>query len=518
VRWLSRLVTFTVIIAVVVAVGAWIRSRMPETKLGQDFQTCASFRDATRLAPGSPVMIAGVRIGEVSHMYIAGNLAHIEMTLRNGTEIPIDSWVTKRAYSAFGDSYLEIIPTTGDPGAAPVRTLRSGECLTRVLEGASTDTLLRSVSRVMPRIEDGLDRMHEVGLEGRKWASGTLEESLTGAEHWLDEGHIEKPLENANQAMAHLEDSTTRAAAAVSSARPDVEHAFDKIEKGVAAARQRITELKGDMKGGLSGVRDGLGDVDQTVADIQEVVQAIDEGKGDDYKGTLGKLVNDPHLADDLEEATDAIREGTGSFSRFKSYLGLRTEFDIFSRSPRFFVTAEVRARTDKFYLVELEKGPLGSFPDDRLGDSAGIPEFIRHQEIHDKIRFTMQFGKTFANWINVRGGVKESAFGFGVDLLMNEGRLKISADAYGGVTRTPRLKLAGALEVFRSVYLIAGIDDALNAPHRLPIVQGNTNVPLQFNEVRYGRDYFLGASLNFDEADLAMLLRVYGALLVGLL
>jgi hypothetical protein len=42
--------------------------------------------------------------------------------------------------------------------------------------------------------------------------------------------------------------------------------------------------------------------------------------------------------------------------------------------------------------------------------------------------------------------------------------------------------------------------------------------VPIQFDKVRFGRDYFLGAELHFDDADLSMLLRVYGALLVGLL
>jgi hypothetical protein len=102
--------------------------------------------------------------------------------------------------------------------------------------------------------------------------------------------------------------------------------------------------------------------------------------------------------------------------------------------------------------------------------------------------------------------------------MLMGQGRLKFSTDLFGGYSRTPRLKLAGALEVFRSVYLLAGVDDALNHPGYLNIEKGNTDVPIQFDEVRYGRDYFLGAQLQFNDADLAMLLRVYGALLVGLL
>jgi hypothetical protein len=189
----------------------------------------------------------------------------------------------------------------------------------------------------------------------------------------------------------------------------------------------------------------------------------------------------------------------------------------VFSQQPRFFVTAEIRARTDKFYLVELERGPLGDFPDDQISDASGVPSYMRSQVIKDGVRFTAQFGKTFGNWFQIRGGIKESSFGFGSDILLNQGRLKFSADVYNGVFRTPRVKLAGALAVFRSAYLIAGVDDALNDARYLSIRKGG-DVPHQFDKIRYGRDYFLGATLHFDDADLAVLIRVYGALLVGLL
>ncbi|HEY5949552.1 MAG TPA: hypothetical protein VIV40_28855, partial [Kofleriaceae bacterium] len=297
------------------------------------------------------------------------------------------------------------------------------------------------------------------------------------------------------------------------------DNAFAKIADGVAKARAKISALKGDMKDGLAGVRDGLDGADPTIADVQEAMASIDENRGkSDYTGTLGKLVNDPQLADSIEEGTDSAREGLSSFGRFKSYLGLRTEFNVFARSPRFYVSAEVRARTDKFYLVELEKGPLGGYPTDQISDRTGVPEYYRYQEIGDKLRFTVQFGKTFGNWFQIRGGIKESTFGFGADMLLREGRLKLSADMFGSYQYTPRIKLAGALSVFRSIYVIAGIDDALNKPGYLSIVKGNTDVPIQFDKVRYGRDYFLGAELHFDDADLSMLLRIYGALLIGLL
>ncbi|NVB84534.1 MAG: MCE family protein [Kofleriaceae bacterium] len=517
-RWLSRLVQIAVIVAVIGGIVLWLRSKVPQGAIGGGFQTCAMFRDGQRLAIGSPVMIAGVRVGEISNLTIVGNFARVDIALANDAKVPIDSWITKRAYSPFGDSYLEIIPTAADEGAAPARTLRSGECISRVLEGASTDSVLRSLANAMPKLDKGLERLHEVGMYGRKWASGTLGDGVLDVEKWLDEEHIERPIERANQAITRLESATTSAAAAVHDAVPAIDRTFDRLGKGVATARTQIADVRTRLHDGLASARAGLEGTDETIADLEEVVHAIDEGKGDDYTGTLGRMINDPSTADTIEEALASAAEGTSSFSRFKSYLGLRMEYNVFSNQPRFYVAAEVRARTDKFYLVELEKGPLGGYPGDSLTNPGDVPDYTRRQSIEDKLRFTVQFGKTFGNWFQARGGIKESTFGFGADVLINQGKLRLSADLFGSFTRTPRLKLAAAMEVFRSVYFIAGIDDALNGPTYLNIEQGNTEVPIQFDDVRFGRDYFLGASLHFDDADLSMLLRVYGALLVGLL
>src|SRR5688572_20712799 len=101
-----------------------IRSRMPDTTVGEGFVTCAVFRDASKIATGSPVMIAGVRVGEVTKLSVDGDLARIEMRLRDDTSLPTTSWVTKRAYSAFGDNYVEIIPTAPDEGAQTGLRLR----------------------------------------------------------------------------------------------------------------------------------------------------------------------------------------------------------------------------------------------------------------------------------------------------------------------------------------------------------------------------------------------------------
>ena len=176
-----------------------------------------------------------------------------------------------------------------------------------------------------------------------------------------------------------------------------------------------------------------------------------------------------------------------------------------------------MRGRTDKFYLIELERGPLGGIPTDTLSDVAGTSSWIRTQEIRDELRFTAQFGKQFGP-LALRLGIKDSTFGIGADLLLLEGRLKVSADVLRSFRDNPRVKLSGAFAVFRQIYLLAGIDDAFNDPLYLNIRTGNTAVPEWFSEVRMGRDYFIGGALHFDDADLATLLRVYGAVLASAL
>lgn len=516
-RWVSRLVTAGIFGSLVVLAVLFLRARIPDQKVGQAFTTYAKFRDGSHLAVGSPVVIAGVRVGDITRLSIEGRFARVDMRLVDEVMIPADSFVTRRADSLFGDSYIEIILGGGQEGATSAGLLRAGEPILHVVEGSSTDGVLRGIERAMPRIDNALGLVDEVVGDGRKRVTGDLADGITNADRWLASGRIEAPLEAARHAFERIDGLTTRGADALANTAPTVTQTLARIEQGVARARTGIHDARSQLVTALADTREGLDKIDPTVAQVAEVVTAIDQGSGADWKGTLGGLINKPDVADTLEDATAAGAEAVSSFNRFKSWLGMRLELNLFARTPRFYATAEIRARTDKFYLVEFERGSLGGVPTDQLSDVANTTSYGRVQEIHDTLRFTAQFGKQFGSFA-LRGGIKDSSFGFGIDVLLGSGRLQLSTDVFGSFSRTPRLKVAAAYAVFRSIYLIAGVDDALNTPGYLRIESGNQTVPNQLTEVRYGRDYFLGATLHFDDADLATLLRVYGALLAGAL
>jgi phospholipid/cholesterol/gamma-HCH transport system substrate-binding protein len=518
VRWLTRLTTAVIGVAVATLLVLAIRAQLPTTTIEGTFPTWAKFRDGGRITTGSPVVIAGVQIGQITKITIEGSFARVDMELRDDIQVPADSFITRRADSLFGDSYLEIIPTSGEAGAPSERLLARGEQITHVIEGASTDAVLRGMDRGLPRVDNALEVLHEVVIQGRKVVTGPSAEKIVEADRWLASGNIVGPLSSAQQAMVRVDELTTRGANATAGLPAEVSSTLDRIDARMAQARKGISEGRVELIDGLRAARASLDGADEEIAQAAELVSAINEGKSADWKGSLGRLVNDPQLADDLYDASESGREAVGSFYRFKSWLGMRMEVGIYARAPRFYATAELRARTDKFYLVEFEKGPLGGVPYDSVAEVTGSNTYTRHQEIRDTLRFTAQFGKQ-AGPFAIRGGLKDSTFGIGFDVLVASARLKLSADVFGSFSRTPRVKVAAAFAVFRSIYILGGIDDAFNTPGYLQINNGiDQEVPTQFTEVRYGRDWFLGASLHFDDADLSTLLRVYGALLVGAL
>lgn len=513
-RWISRLTTFAVFAIAVAGMALLIRSRAPTAQASGKFHTYAKFRDGARLAVGSPVVIAGVQVGVISKLTVEDGLARIDMRLRDGLDLPVDSYATRRADSLFGDSYIEIIPSGEDAAA---RRLRDGEPIPHVVEGDSTDALLRGMAAAMPKVDNALDRVHDGALDGRTWVAGPFATRLRAAAAWLAEGHIERPLDSADRAMIALDEFTDSAQDAVATGGPELLRKLDSFDRTITTTRTRMREARSGFVSVMQDTRHGIDRVDEPLADAADLMTAIDRGKGDDWKGTLGRLVNEHELGDTITDATESVRDAAASLNRFKSWLGARIEADVFSRDVRFYATAELRARHDKFYLIEFERGPLGGLPHDELSDVANSPSYVRRQTIPDRLRFTAQFGKQFGP-LALRGGIKDSTFGFGADVLMLDGRLKLSADTLGAFTSTPRIKLTGALAVFRTLYVIAGVDDAFNKPGYLPVVTGSATSPTVFDHVRYGRDYFVGGTLQFSDEDIAILLRLYGAVAASLL
>jgi phospholipid/cholesterol/gamma-HCH transport system substrate-binding protein len=318
-------------------------------------------------------------------------------------------------------------------------------------------------------------------------------------------------MERIDQITKDIRAITGPADARVDKILKNLEDASAEAQGLVAAARQEV-----EMTG--AKLREKLDKVDQVIANTESFTAKID---GED--GTIGKLVNDPAIADNVEEITDDAKGFLGTIFSLQTYVGLRSEYNVFSGLARHYVSIELHTRPDKFYLIELEKGPRGDYPDVTLEyDPTVGNEWVRKTIIEDKIRFTFQFAKRFG-WLTLRYGLKESTGGVGADAdLRWWGRnLHLSADVFDATfDQLPRVKLTAAVEVLRGVYILGGVDELINPSEQLTINTGMTSmddVPIQFEEFHYGRDYFAGAMIRFNDRDLAALLAIGGGALSGI-
>lgn len=70
----------------------------------------ADFQSAIGLQPGDVVTIAGVRVGAVSGMRLAGDVARVSFTVNGGHQLGSDTRVNVKVLNPVGVEYLELVP------------------------------------------------------------------------------------------------------------------------------------------------------------------------------------------------------------------------------------------------------------------------------------------------------------------------------------------------------------------------------------------------------------------------
>ena len=484
----------------------------------------ANLRDASGMPIGSRVVVAGLPVGEITGLSIDGRYARVRFKVRGDVPMWTSAVVFKKATSLLGDHYLEIDPGTpesADPSGTVVthERLEDGDQIVRVVEATSPDQLLRRIEQSLPQVDEVLVSVKSLSEDMRRVVNGPIASVASKVDALVErEGKtVSDILERADRSMARIEAITADIRALTETGDDRVVKILDNLEAASAEAKTLVATAREEVEATGDKLRQKLDLVDQVVANTESITRKIDQDEG-----TLGRLVNDPTIADNVEAITTDAKGFLGTLFGLQSYVGLRSELNVMSGLARHYVSIELHTRPDKFYLIELERGPRGDYPDVTLELdptlNGGSDVWVRRAVIADKMRFTFQFAKRFG-WLTLRYGIKESTGGGGADVEARwwDRRLRLSADVFDATfDRYPRVKLAAAVELFRGIYVLGGVDELINAPDSLTIQTGGGDVPTQFDSFRFGRDYFFGGMIRFNDRDLAALLAIGGSALGG--
>ena len=248
--------------------------------------------NAEGLEKGDPLQVAGVEVGWVRSVTLMDpQRIVVGLWVRRGLEIPQDSRAVIQSVGVFGDRFVDIQPGPSQTLAVKGDTLVAGTVASLTdLAGEIGDNAERVLQQVEKLLADSaIGEVH-----------GTIA-ALRSAVHELEQ------LLNANgDEFAAMSRSIRRTAETLEQTigGTDVERTVDDLSATAAALREAADELRG------------------SATSLRSVAEKIDRGEG-----TIGLLVNDPGVYEDLRDAlqsvgalTQDIRENPGRYLKMSIF------------------------------------------------------------------------------------------------------------------------------------------------------------------------------------------------------
>jgi phospholipid/cholesterol/gamma-HCH transport system substrate-binding protein len=516
VRNLGAAIKVSITFIAALSLGYWAFMMLAKGKCAGEetgLELHAFFHDATGLVEKSRVQISGLNVGHIvsrelnvrpprEELIREKRFAKIAIALDKSVVLYTNATVLKRSASLLGEFYLEIDPGAYEWVDAAGRRhvgekLKTGDEIRNVREAVTTDKLIGQVSDVIPVLKD-------IAQDIRSFTKGPLHTISENVNDGITENRaaIKSMLENLEAITGDVRRVTRGAHGDVGQILDDVKHITGGIRDLVGRSDKDVQETTHKIKSGLDKLTTAIDKLDSALGNVNDITGDIQAGKG-----TVGRLLKDNALVEDVE----GVVKDAGGFVRslvgLQTVVGLRSEYNFKANTIKTYVSIEIRPRPDKYYLIELVDDPRGArhvTQRTTRSDDPAKPILTREEtvEVTDAFRFTFQFAKRI-NLATFRFGIKESTGGIGVDFHFLKDRVEFQTDLYDfAANALPRLKVLGALEFWKKLYVVGGVDDALNER------------PLDGSGG--GRDYFLGAQLRFTDEDLKSLLLFGGSAMTG--
>ena len=377
-------------------------------------------RNAAGIFPKTPVRVAGINAGRVLKVELSGSSALITFEVLEKVPLTVNSRLRVQKVGLLGDRHLEI--DLGAPGARP--------------EPLS----------LMPVDEDeeleGLIRHSTEALRDVRMVTKALREIVAP-----ESGEGMGPLREVLEAARVLVADAGQAARAV---REGVEANRDRLER-LVSGMERVTE---NLLRQSSPERDG-----SAMAEMREVVANLGKAAGDlaslaedvrGGRGTMGKLLSEDEIADEVRETLSGVRKLVGKADE------VRTELEIFAgpttgNGPEGGANLLLYPAPERFYMLGLtasDYGPVREKHRTRTVDGVTSTEVFTEKEKNSYL-FNIQLGRKIQNW-TFRGGVFRSSGGLGVDYDLRGLGAKMSLDVFDYRSgRWPNLRLASEVHFY---------------------------------------------------------------------
>lgn len=424
------------------------------------YKVTAMFDSVAGLDAKAAVRMAGVQIGTVEVVELEDSRAKLVLRIDPGVKIPRGSEAAVKTMGLLGDKYVDIVPA--ERAAAP--GARAGERAGIYKEGD------RIEATAAPSDADQLISKLSAIADDIKKVTGSLS-NVFGTQR--GERSMEDILQDLRQTTANIKEFSY-------ALRGDGSELVTRLNELAANLNGVVNDNKDNLKTTLENVKEASKSAELALASIEKVSKRIDQGEG-----TLGKLVTDDSMYNNIDSAAKGISDYVSRVERMKTTVAFRNEY-LFPESKSYF-TLELKPKPDQYYILEVLTDPWGKY--DRTETvTNGVTSVT--ETYKDKLKFSLEFAKRWGN-LAIRMGILESTGGAGADWFAFDDRVKFSVDSWNFNSKEPHnerahVKATATWAISKLIFVNGGMDNILNTDRR------------------HG---FIGAGLTFNDDDMKYLM-----------
>lgn len=459
----------------------------------EGYHLTVDFDSAAGLDKDASVRVAGVEVGRVKEITLKNNKAHLVLEIKPGVKVGRDFTAVLTTKGLLGEKYLELIP--GSPAAPP---LKEGEEITRTQSYADMDKLITILSDVSTDVKKVTESLSKVlgGDEGETTLRNivkNLEEISFRVNKIVakNDVQLEHILKNLDEFTTMLSTEGPGITAELKTAAKNLNEALLKTSSNL---NQMIEENRGNLKEGVENLKAASLSLQQAMDTINKVTKEIGPGVQDTFnsvgsiakkidkgEGTLGKLVNDTSLHENINKTVTGINNYIAKTESFHTFIGYRGEYLFDARDTKSYFSLRIQPKADKYYLFEIVDDPRGKRRKETTETVIGTTTTTTVEtKTTEALKFSAQIAKRFKN-VTLRGGIIESTGGAGIDYYMYGDRLKLTLEAFDFSQKgNPHLKAGATAYLNKFFYLTAGYDDFVS---KIGLQSAYMGVGFQFDD-----------------------------------
>jgi phospholipid/cholesterol/gamma-HCH transport system substrate-binding protein len=365
------------------------------------YRLSAIFESVAGVDEKAAVRMAGVKVGAVEKVDLIDSHARLAIRIYPEVKIRSGSQAAIKTMGLMGEKYVEIVPAAvprpGTTRPDELLYLQDGEAIESTISPSDVDKLIGQLSSISDDIKSVTSSLRQVF--GSERGARSMEDILA----------------DLRTTMANIEEFSH-------TLKTDGGEMVMRLNELIANLNDVVGENRDNLRVSLENVREASKSAELALASIEDAAKKIERGEG-----TLGKLVSDDSLYNNIDNAAKGLGNYAARMESMKTVLSFRYE-NMFPKSKGYF-DLYLKPKPDKYYILGINTDSYYKY-EQTIVSATPPGATVTSETYEDKLRFTLLFAKRWEN-IALRLGFIESTGGVGADLFLFNDRMKVSVDGW---------------------------------------------------------------------------------------